>query len=302
MSLPFHFLLLSTLPLMAGTVMITSVPDTEHGLDPLTSLAGVPLTAGTQVQVGMFAGLSDDQILDLAAQGGYAQISGAFTRFGDAGAIGQGVEGAEGGFEIAVKESSSAAWAGESISLIVKPPGDEFLVARFPGIVFEAETETETGLDPLVSLHLADANVLVGSRIGSARFATSAAPATGSFSSRLAGYPAIIDPEKQLPDADADGDGRSNFLEYATGGNPASGADPTPCEILPDGEGGLWVRFNHVPGLGAVHYTLESSETPGNAWTETAGTVAPDPLAPATMRLHLPPPLTGHRFFRLQVK
>ena len=81
MSLPFHFLLLSTLPLMAGTVMITSVPDTEHGLDPLTSLAGVPLTAGTQVQVGMFAGLSDDQILDLAAQGGYAQISGAFTPF-----------------------------------------------------------------------------------------------------------------------------------------------------------------------------------------------------------------------------
>jgi hypothetical protein len=285
--------------MMAGTVLITSVPDEVHGLEPLTSLAGVPLAEGTQVLVGAFPGLDDGEILDAAALGGLAQVTAAFVQFGDACAIGQGVDGAAGGFEIAVKDKAPAAWVGETVSLLIQAADDEFLVARFEGMVFEAETET--GLEPLLSLHLADAKVLVGSRFGSARLATSAAPSVGSFTTWLAGFSAITDPAMRLPGADADHDGRSNFLEYATGGNPESGADPAPCEILPDGEGGMWVRFHHVPGLGAIRYSLESSGSPEISWMEADGTLENDPENPATLRLRLTPPLDASRFFRLNV-
>ena len=96
-----HFpVLLTCASLHAGTVVITSVPDENHPLDPLTDFAGVPLEPGGQVRVGAFPGLNDAQVLDLAAQG-LAAVEGAFVSFGDACQIGQGVEGADGVFEIA---------------------------------------------------------------------------------------------------------------------------------------------------------------------------------------------------------
>ena len=58
----------ASLPLMAGTVVITSVADPEHELEPLISFGGLPLAEGTQVLVGAFPGLSDEQVLDLASQ------------------------------------------------------------------------------------------------------------------------------------------------------------------------------------------------------------------------------------------
>ena len=296
----FFLVCVSSLPLVAGTVVITSVPDSGHGLEPLTSLDGVPLAEGTQVLVGAFPGLGDDQILDFASQGGLAQVSAAFVSFGEPCAIGQGVNGAAGGFEIAVRDSAPALWVGETVSLLIQSSGGEFLVARFEGMVFEAESET--GLEPFLSLHLADAKIVVGSQLGSGKFATSIAPPVGSFGTWLAGFPTITDPAMMAPDADADGDGRSNFLEYVTGGNPASGNEPQPCGILDDGEGGLWVRFSRVPGLGSIRYTLESSEAMAGAWLETSGTIEPDPESVENLRLHLAPPFSSARFFRLKVK
>lgn len=51
----------------------------------------------------------------------------------------------------------------------------------------------------------------------------------------MAGFPAISDPLLKLPAADADGDGRSNFLEYITGADPGSGSDPQACQIYAEG-------------------------------------------------------------------
>lgn len=292
---------ITTCPLLAGTVVITSVPDEVHVIEPLTSLAGVPLEVGTQVRVGAFPGLDDDQLLDTAAQGGLAQVSAALVPFGSPCSIGQGVEGAAGGFEIAVKDSGAAsAWAGETVSLLIQTPGGEFLVARFDGKLFEVESET--GLEPLLSLHLADARIIVGSRIGGAKLATSTAPPVGSFGNWLAGFPAITDPALKLPAADADSDGRSNFLEYATGGDPSSSGDPAPCSLQPAAEGGFWIRFSPVPGLGAIRYALESSQDMSAPWLEAEGDIEPDPEDPSSMRLRLPVPLSASGFFRLNVE
>lgn len=294
------FIIAFLLPLSAETVIVTTVPDEARPLAPLTSLGGIPLDGTAQIRVGGFPGMGDDALLDLAASGGLAGVAGAFSSFGATASIGQGVNGAAGGFEISVRDTGAASLDGEVISLLLQTQSGEFLIARFKGRLFQPQTET--GLEPLHSLHLADAGLITGTRVGTARFSTSPAPAVGSFSTWLAGFTSITEPALRLPTADADGDGRSNFLEYATGGNPTSARDLPACEILPDGNSGMWVRFRRLPGLGSVRYTPQFSANLDSLWTETAQTVEPDPGNPAILRLRLTAPQPATGFFRLRVE
>jgi hypothetical protein len=290
-------------PLLAGTVVVTTLPDETHPLAPLTSLAGVPLAAGTSVKMGAFPAMSDDEILDASASGALTAVSAAFAPFGDACSIGEGVAGAPGSFEIAVKEPlSGAPWVGEEVSLLIEAIDGQFLVARFKGQTFQADPDT--GLESLLSLHLAAAAVVVGNRYGANHMAASTAPAYGSFESWIGSFPAITDPELRLAEADADADGRSNFLEYATGGNPASPGDPAPCQLVADEEGDLWVRFARATGIGNVRHVVETSPDLVTTWQGLTVTPEPDPHPPVTgsldwMRVRVPQPLTGKGFFRL---
>jgi hypothetical protein len=294
------FIIASCLTLSAKTVIITTLPDETRPLAPLTSLGGIPLDGTAQVRVGAFPGIGDDALLDLAASGGLLGISGAFSPFGAAATIGQGVDGAAGGFEISIRDSDSASLDGEVISLLLQTQSGEFLIARFKGSLFQAQTET--GLEPLHSLHLADADLITGSRTGLSELSTSTAPAVGSYTTWLAGFPSVTNPALKLPEADADGDGRSNFLEYATGGNPSSSGDAPACEILPDGSGGMWLRFRRVPGLGLLRYQPQFSPDLQIPWADATQTVEPDPGNAAILRLQLAPPLAPVGFFRLLVE
>jgi hypothetical protein len=250
--------------------------------------------------------MTDDQVLNAASTGGPAQLTGSFVSFGAPFAIGDGVDGAAGSFEVVAKQNSGdsrTTWVGVEISLIIQTTaGGEFLVARFDGKVFAADPDT--GLDPLISLHLADAKVIVGNCYGSTNLATSSAPAVGAFDAWISGFPNITDPAKRLPDADADGDGRSNFHEYVTAGDPASPGDPSPCQITRDADGGYWVRFSRTAGLGSVRYSVETSSDFITAWQTLGGTIEPDPDPPVAgssnwMRVRVSTPLGAHGFFRL---
>lgn len=289
-------------PLLAGTVVITSLPDETRPLDPLTTLAGVPLAPGASIRVGGFPGQSDDEILDTAAAGGLAAVTAVFVPFGNAHTVGEGAAGEPGRFEIAAKQSlPDSPLAGEEVSLLIEH-GGQFLVARFKGRAFEADPDT--GLEPLLSLHLADAAVVVGNRYGARRIAASSAPENGSFESWIATFPAITDPDLREPGADADGDGRSNYFEYATGGNPSSSGDPPPCQVVADGAGGLWVRFSRAAGIGAVRHVVETSADLVTPWQELTGIAEPDPDPPVAgsldwMRLRVPQPADEKGFFRL---
>ncbi len=296
-------------PLTAGTVVITSLPDESRPLVPLTSLGGVALGSGVEVKVGAFPGLSDDAILDAAATGGFSQLATAFQPFGSVQGIGDGVDGAAGNFEISVRQATpnpTSPWVGEEVSLLItKDGGQEFLVARFKGKLFEVDPDT--GLEPLLSLHLADAKVIVGNRYGAGAIATSPAPESGSFGTWIASFPVITDPDKRLPDADADGDGRSNFFEYATGGDPGSAADAKPCQLLSDDEGDFWIRFSRATGIGGVSHQIESSGDLVSPWLPLDGVIMPDPEPPASdglnwMKIRVPQPAGPNGFFRLSAK
>jgi hypothetical protein len=88
-------------------------------------------------------------------------ISQAFSPFGNAVSIGQGVDGTTGAVSL----------DGEVISLLVRTQSGEFLIACFNGQFFELHTET--GLESLHSLHLADADQITGSRVGSSKLSIS---------------------------------------------------------------------------------------------------------------------------------
>jgi hypothetical protein len=308
---PRIFILLTAVisPVMAGTVVITSLPDESRPLVPLTSLGGVALGSGVEVKVGAFPGMSDDAILDAAATGGFARLAAAFQPFGSAQGIGDGVDGLAGNFEISVRQATpdpASPWVGEEVSLLItKDGGQEFLVARFKGKLFEADPDT--GLEPLLSLHLADAKIIVGNRYGAGAIATSPAPEAGSFSTWIASFAGITDPDKRLPDADPDGDGHSNFLEYATGGDPVSPADAKPCQLLSDVEGDFWIRFSRATGIGSASHQIEASGDLVSPWLPLDGVIVPDPEPPASagmnwMKIRVPQPAGPTGFFRLNAK
>jgi hypothetical protein len=290
-------------------VVITSLPDDSHPLVPLTSLGAAPLGSGVEVRVGAFPGMSDDAILDAASAGGFSQIASAFQSFGSAQGIGDGVDGLAGNFEISVQQATpdpESPVVGEEVSLLItKDGGQEFLVARFKGRLFEVDPDT--GLENLLSLHLADAKVIVGNRYGVGSISTSPAPTVGSFGTWIAGFPSLDDLAKRLPDADPDGDGRSNFLEYATGGNPGSPTDSLPCQIDPDGEGDFWIRFSRATGIGSVSHQIEASGDLVTPWLPLDGVIVPDPEPPAAigmnwMKIRVPQPTGPAGFFRLNAK
>jgi hypothetical protein len=303
-SLLFLASLAAICPLMAGSVLITSLPDEEHPLAPLTSFGGIPLTAGAGIRVGTFPGLAADDLLDAAAGGGLAQVSAAFLPFGEACSIGDGVEGAAGSFEISTRHDTSdpgSAFVGKEIFLFLTS-GEEFLVAQFPGQVFEADPET--GLEPVVTLHLADAKLIIGNRNGATKFASSPAPSSGSFDTWIDGFDSITDPTLKSRDADADGDGRSNFLEYVTGGNPGSALDQPPCALAKDEQGSLWVRFSRETGIGSAGPVIESSGDLGLPWQVLTGEMEPDPDPPVAgslnwMRIRVPESTNPTGFFRV---
>ena len=291
------------LPLNAGTVVVTSLPDAEHPVMPLASSDGLVLESGSEIRIGAFPGMSDDAILDASKSGGLTQVLAGFVSFGAVQQIGVGADGQAGRFEICVRQAlgGTSSLVGQEISVLIrKGAGQEFLVARFKGKVFTADPDT--GLEPLVSLHLAEAKIVAGDRYGKSLFSTAAAASAGSFGDWIGTFTGLEDPDDLLAGADPDGDGRSNFLEYATGGNPASGVDHAACVMGRDGSGPV-VRFSRAKGIGVVP-VIEWSPDLVTPWVPLEGTPQPDPDAPASdeiqwLKMRVPESVGPRGFFRL---
>ncbi|WP_367872583.1 hypothetical protein [Luteolibacter sp. Populi] len=289
--------------LEAGTLVVTALPGDEAVPQLLRTLGGQPLGATATVQLGAFPGLSDDQVLDLAT-GGYAALTASWLPFGEEHPMGTGADDQSGSFEIAARQDIPEAGpspAGQEISIIIRS-GAEFLVARFKGKTFAADTET--GLEQVAVLQLRDAKIIVGNRLGPQTIATAVTPAVGSYGSWIAAYTtAITDEALRQPQADADGDGLSNFFEYATGGDPASGTDASVCRISGDGSGHPWLSFRCQPGLGGTVPSLRSSPDL-QEWSDFAANLEWDTSPPAAgswLRARIPGAMDPGWYFRLEL-
>ena len=301
-------LLLSPI-LSAHTVVISSLQDSTRPLDALSSSNTLPLSTGSEVRVGAFPGLTSDGLIDAAASGGLAQIQSSFVQFGQTQNIGTGANATPGVFEILVRETTTdqtALWKQEVISVLITSSGsNEFIVARFPGETFEVDSTT--ALETITSLHLADAQLILGQNPGPFSFTTSPAPGRPSFITWINQYPTITDPNMQTLNADPDGDGRSNFLEYATGGDPSVMSSFAPAQIVVDASQQAWFRVSVVAGLGLNRFQVESTTGALDIWSPVSMPYSIDPSPPFadSSLIWIRYPVTANQatgeFFRLSV-
>ncbi len=270
--------------LTAHTVVISSLPDNNRPMESLNSANGTALPLESEVRVGAFPGLTSANLIDAAAAGGLTQIEAHFVQFGETLTIGTGAEASAGVFEIVVRETttdSAVSWNGEVISLLItSPDSSEFLVAQFPNEQFSIDSPT--GLESLLSLHLGDASLVLGQNLGEFSFNTSRASERPSFTTWINQYASITDSTLRALNADPDNDGRSNFLEYATGGNPASANDLSPTSIVVDSEGLAWFRVSVSAGIGLNQFQLQSATEIDGPWTPSQSSVSADPSPPVT--------------------
>lgn len=302
------FFVISPASLLAGSVIITAIPDPSRPLTPLTSLDGTTLEVGSEIRIGALPNLTADQVLDLAASGGLATITTSFTQFGETTTIGSGVDNSSGSFEILARQNTNlppSNWIGEKITiLITRTDSDEFLLAQFPDQVFQEDPEV--GLEPLVALHMADAQLIVGNRYGNFSFVSSPAPTQGSFSTWITSFDTLLDPAQRLPDADPDLDGQSNLFEYYTAGNPTS-FDPSAGRIVKDTEDDTWFRVSRVAGIGVIQFTVETSPDLQGIWTPLTGQLIPVPASPTEspisnlVQIRIPDTLNSESFYRLKI-
>lgn len=293
----------------AHMVVVSSLPDTNRPLEPLSLSSGIPLGVGTEIRIGAFPGLTSSKLVDTAAVGGLTQILAAFSQFGETVNIGDGAEASPGSFEVFVREAATdpaSSWNQQTISILISSPGTgEFLVAQFPNDVFEVDSPT--GLETLTSLHFADARLILGQNLGAFSLTSSQAPGRPSFTIWINQFTAITDPNLRLLNADPDGDGRSNFMEYATGGNPTLPNDIPPAQIVVDSGSQAWFRVSVSVGIGLNQFQVESTTGMNGPWLPTQSAFSLDPSPPLIgdsirwIRYPVSADQPSGEFFRLKV-
>ncbi len=298
------------LPVTASIVVVSAVPDEGLALSPLRGSDGLPLPPGSEFRLGGFPGRDTAALLDAANTGGYAAVAELFVPFGPPCQIGNGTDGEAGRFEVSVREPQlpeTSPLAGEDIFLVVSENvRQEYFVARFPGKTFAPDSES--AVEPLLVLHLSEARLVLGATRPGPAFSTLTAPLTGSFAQWIGQFPELTTDDR-LPLSDPDHDGRSNLVEYATGGNPVSSAgDPPVCGISRDSQGDFWIHFPQRSDIGTLRYEIETTDNPSSDWQAAAGVVEMDPSPQEQeqtglirLRLRIPSPLSPLGLFRLKV-
>ncbi len=110
----------------------------------------------------------------------------------------------------------------------------------------------------------------------------SVTPVATGYEGWLAGYPAITGPNRS-PDADPDGDGQPNGIEFMTGTSPASSASSAPVTATRDGSGNLVLQFKRMDAAKAYTVTVESTSDFSAPWTSVTVPLASIAGPPVTV-------------------
>lgn len=295
----------AVLPAHASNVVVSNLGSAGGGSTVLASSSGTPLQPGSLVCLGTFPGLAAAAIRELAEQGP-AQLGTALVSFGASSSIGTGAQGTPGTIEFTANQATPA---GEEELYAVVLNGStagastESLVLKLGNTV---PIDDASGLPGYLAVHLRHAEVVFGSATDSG-FATAAAAGepTGYDAWITATLGAGASPDDLLPDADADGDGLSNFTEYAFGSEANSGASLAQVEII-EVEGQLHARYLRRAGDPSLLTICEiASSLGGDDWQEllTPVTVVPESVAPEgyeRVQQALPEDQGGKLFARLR--
>lgn len=113
-------------------------------------------------------------------------------------------------------------------------------------------------------------------------------------------FPGQSDPAIVGPEADPDGDGRSNLLEYFLGTNPALSDEPDAIATTEDGAGHAVLSFRMAKTIPGVSYTVQQS-TDLVTWTDSGvrGTPVSDQGSYSTLQAIVP--LQGREKLYLRV-
>jgi hypothetical protein len=117
-------------------------------------------------------------------------------------------------------------------------------------------------------------------------------------------WPGVGDPATIGPDADPDGDGRGNFLEWALRLDPTR-PDPFQPGLLRDGDFLLFTYQRRKTAPGEASWRVEWSDTLGNDWTDLDVVTAPPNALDATresVTASVPAGNQARRFVRLRVQ
>jgi hypothetical protein len=97
----------------------------------------------------------------------------------------------------------------------------------------------------------------------------SVTPVAVGYEGWLADYPSITGPTRAA-DADPDGDGIPNGIEFLTGTSPAEASNAAPMSNTMDGSGNLVLQFKRVDAAKAYAVTVESATGIAGPWTSIA--------------------------------
>jgi hypothetical protein len=219
----------------ASNVVVSNLATAASSGALLTDASGAPLPSGSMVRLGTFPGLDVTAIVALAQQGPGALLAG-LDGFGPAFVVGAGAGSAAGHVEITANQAVASSISGLHAVILNAPTVEaatEVMVLRLADSV---PADDASSLPGYLAIHLRDAEVVFGTR-GSAGIATQSAsvPATGFGAWILAQLGDESSPADRAAEADADGDGLANLLEYALGSSAGDGSSRVRVEIREQG-------------------------------------------------------------------
>lgn len=226
----------------AGTVVVSNTTGSGTGTGAVAVNNGGRLAGG-----GAVAGAVNVNAGGTLAPAATGTLAAGATTFVSGATLATGIDSA-GTTSSALKVNGALTLGGATLAVAdtaaspsALPDGTKLTLVNYTGQTLTgtfnglAEGATVTVAGHAFTLSYADTLGGTGNFITLTAGSGSATP----FDTWIGGYPSLTDPNDRLPTADPDHDGRSNLLEFALGGNPTSGSDPSVAFKIgdPDGAG-----------------------------------------------------------------
>lgn len=263
--LPCHRSLLLAILLSGGIALAPAatlvLSNRETPGAPSTALLvdsrGQRLPVGAWIQAGTFPGRSPAEITDLCA-GGASAVLAALVPFGDSSSVGTGAAGSAGTIEFAASAPLATGLTeiyGVLLNAAPAEDASEMLVVKLAN---EVPADDACGLEGYLAVHLRDAEPVFGATVsGGLATATWLTGFAAWIASRLPSGSAAAN---RIADADPDGDGLANLVEYALGSDAGDRNSCSGAALILTGDAPV-IRSLRRNDDAQLEYAVETSDS-----------------------------------------